>query len=117
LPPTTRILPTHGAGSFAAPVRRPSRTTSIRSELARNPVLAAMAGGDFRDALLGSLGRFPAYYAHMAPLNRAGPGVLGALPETPTLDVGGLAAVAQAGVAIVDGRPRAAFAAAHIPAC
>jgi glyoxylase-like metal-dependent hydrolase (beta-lactamase superfamily II)/rhodanese-related sulfurtransferase len=116
LPPTVRILPTHGAGSFcSAGPAAPSRTTSIRSELARNPVLAAMAGGDFRDALLGGLGRFPAYYAHMAPLNRAGPRVLGRLPATPALDAGGLAAAAHAGARIVDARPRAAFAGAHIP--
>ena len=116
LPLTVRILPTHGAGSFcSAGPAAPSRTTSIGAELARNPVLVAMAGGDFRDALLGGLGRFPAYYAHMAPLNRAGPMVLGALPRTPALDTDGLAAAAQAGVRIVDGRPRSAFAAAHIP--
>jgi len=115
LPPTVRILPTHGAGSFcSAGPAAPSRMTSIRSELARNPVLAAMAAGDFRDALLGGLGRFPDYYAHMAPLNRAGPRVLGKLPETPALDAGGLAAAAHAGARIVDGRPRAEFAAVHI---
>ncbi|TAK03109.1 MAG: MBL fold metallo-hydrolase [Chloroflexota bacterium] len=116
LPAAVRILPTHGAGSFcSAGPAAPSRTTSIGSELARNPVLAAMASGGFREALLGGLGAFPAYYARMAPLNRAGPAVLGGLPATRTLDAEGLAAASRAGARIVDARPRAAFAAAHVP--
>ncbi|MEW5990242.1 MAG: MBL fold metallo-hydrolase [Chloroflexota bacterium] len=116
LPPDVRVFPTHGAGSFCSVgPAAPSRTTTIGRELAGNPVLGAVESVSFRDALLGGLGRFPAYYAHMAPLNRAGPRVMGRLPETRALDAGGLATAAEAGVTVVDGRPRAAFAAAHIP--
>lgn len=116
LPPGVRILPTHGAGSFcSAGPAAPSRTSTVGAELAGNPVLGAMARGEMREVLLGGLGRFPAYYAHMAPLNRAGPAVLGGLPSAPALDPDGLAGAAAAGARIVDARPRAAYAGGHIP--
>jgi glyoxylase-like metal-dependent hydrolase (beta-lactamase superfamily II)/rhodanese-related sulfurtransferase len=115
LPPGVRILPTHGAGSFcSAGPAAPSATTTIGAELAANPVLASLGSAGFRDALLGGLGRYPAYYARMAPLNRAGPAVIGALPRTPALDVAGLERAAGGGAWIVDGRERGAFAAAHL---
>jgi rhodanese-related sulfurtransferase len=116
LPPGVRVFPTHGAGSFcSAGPAAPSRTTTIGRELARNPVLGAVETAGFRDALLGGLGRFPAYYARMAPLNRAGPPVLGGLRPAPPLDPSGLERATAEGAWIVDARPRAEFAGAHLP--
>jgi glyoxylase-like metal-dependent hydrolase (beta-lactamase superfamily II)/rhodanese-related sulfurtransferase len=116
LAPGVRILPTHGAGSFcSAGPAAPSATSTIGAELAANPVLAAVAGAGFRDALLGGLGRYPAYYARIAPLNRIGPAVLGALPMTRALDTEGLERAAAAGAWIVDARAPADFAVAHLP--
>ena len=116
LPPGVRIFPTHGTGSFcSAGPAAPSQTSTVGAELAANPVLAAVESAAFRGALLGGLGRYPAYYAHMAPLNRAGPAVLGGLPPTPTLDPDGLARVAASGAQVVDARPRADFAVSHVP--
>ncbi|HEX5590114.1 MAG TPA: MBL fold metallo-hydrolase, partial [Candidatus Limnocylindrales bacterium] len=116
LPPGVRILPTHGAGSFcSAGPAAPSRTTTVGAELAANPVLGAIRTAGFREELLRGLGRFPAYYAEMAPINRRGPAVLGGMPDPPALDPAGLAAAAAAGVRIVDARPRAEFAAGHVP--
>ena len=116
LPPGVRVFPTHGAGSFcSAGPAAPSRTTTIGRELARNPVLGAVESAGFRDALLGGLGRYPAYYAQMAPLNRSGPAVLGGPPRVPALDPAGIERAATDGTWIVDARPRAGFAAAHLP--
>ncbi|HEX5589530.1 MAG TPA: rhodanese-like domain-containing protein, partial [Candidatus Limnocylindrales bacterium] len=116
LPPGVRILPTHGAGSFcSAGPAAPSRTTTLGAELAANPVLGAIRTAGFRDELLRGLGRFPAYYAEMAPINRRGPAILGGMPDPPALDPAGLAAAAAAGVRIVDARPRDEFAAGHVP--
>ncbi|MBF8289391.1 MAG: fold metallo-hydrolase [Chloroflexi bacterium] len=116
LPFGVRILPTHGAGSFcSAGSAAPTRTTTVGAELTGNPVLAAMDGADFRETLLRGVGRFPAYYARMAPLNRAGPAVHGGPPASVGLDPAGLERAVVTGVRIVDARPRAAFAAAHIP--
>lgn len=116
LPPGVRILPTHGAGSFcSAGLAAPSRTTTVGAELAGNPVLAAVGSGAFRDALLGDLGRYPAYYARMAPINRAGPRLLGGLPSTRALDPAAVHRAEAGGARIVDARPRHEFAAAHLP--
>ena len=116
LPPATRILPTHGAGSFCGVGPAASATsTSVGLELAGNAVLMAAGAPDFAATLLGGLGRFPDYYARMAPLNRAGPAVLGAAPVPTALDPGELAAAVAKGARIVDGRPRTAFAKGHLP--
>jgi glyoxylase-like metal-dependent hydrolase (beta-lactamase superfamily II)/rhodanese-related sulfurtransferase len=116
LPPGVRVFPTHGAGSFcSAGPAAPSRTTTIGLELAGNPVLGAVDSAGFRDALLSGLGRYPAYYADMSPLNRAGPALLGGVPRYPALDPTGLERAGADGARIVDARPRAEFAAAHLP--
>ena len=116
LPAATRILPTHGAGSFCtAGPASPTRTTTVARELISNLALEAAGGGGFRDVLLGAVGRYPAYYDHMAPLNWAGPAVLGALPATPALSPQRFAEALVGGVHVVDCRPRAEYAGAHVP--
>ena len=65
--------------------------------------------------MLAGLGPYPAYYAHMAPLNRAGPAVLGGPPVPPPLGADGVRSAVAAGAHVVDGRSRRAFAAAHLP--
>jgi rhodanese-related sulfurtransferase len=57
---------------------------------------------------------YPAYYRHMAPINRAGPAVLGRLAEPPALDPDAFTALPD-GVWFVDGRAREEFAEAHVP--
>jgi len=119
LPDDVRILPTHGAGSFcsAGPVAS-TRTTTIGAERHRNPTFAGidLDADTFRDRLLGGLGLVPAYYAHMASLNRAGPQVLQGYRPPPALDAAGVVRASEAagGTTIVDARRRDAFAAGHI---
>jgi hydroxyacylglutathione hydrolase len=120
LPDSVLILPTHGAGSFcsAGPVAR-ARTTTIGDEKAHNQTFAGIDADEatFRDQLLGGLGLVPAYYAHMAAINRRGPRILRGYRRPPGLDPAAVdAAVAAAGGAtLVDGRSRTAFAAGHVP--
>ncbi|MEO8468339.1 MAG: rhodanese-like domain-containing protein [Chloroflexota bacterium] len=115
LPPSVRILPTHGAGSFcAAGDAAPGSETTVGAELGANPVLAAAGSGDFSATLLGGLGQYPTYYGRMAPLNRSGPAVLGGPPHVASLDPAGFHRAASGGTQIIDARPREAFAAAHI---
>ncbi|MES2209678.1 MAG: rhodanese-like domain-containing protein [Chloroflexota bacterium] len=116
LPAGVRVLPTHGAGSFCSvgPAAA-SIASTVGRERDTNPVLGALGGADFAGALLGGLGRYPTYYAHMAPINRAGPLVLGGAPTVPALDPDALALAVSGGSWIVDGRPRTAFAAGHLP--
>jgi hydroxyacylglutathione hydrolase len=117
LPVGVQVLPTHGAGSFcsAGPVTA-SRTTTIAAEGASNPTfqLVDAAPETFRAQALGGLGRFPAYYAQMAGINRRGPRVLGRLILPPALDPAAFEAASAAGTTIVDARDRTAFAAGHI---
>lgn len=115
LPPEVRVLPTHGAGSFCSVGPAAATTAStIGAERFANPVVQALESADFSGTLLGGLGRYPDYYARMAPINRAGPRVLGHAPEVPALDPGAFAAVASGGARVVDARGRGDFAAAHV---
>ena len=119
LPDDVRILPTHGAGSFcsAGPVAA-TRTTTIGAERHRNPTFAGidLDADTFRDRLLDGLGLVPAYYDHMAALNRAGPRVLQGYRPPPALDPAGVtrAQAASGGATVVDARRPDAFAAGHI---
>ena len=117
LPASTKVLPTHGAGSFcSAGPAGTQRTTTIAAEEFANPGFRlADADADlFRTEALAGLGRFPAYYAHMAAINRRGPRVLGRLILPPALDPAGFEAKAASGVTIVDARDRKEFAKGHI---
>ena len=116
LPPRTRILPTHGAGSFcSAGPATGQAMTSVGIELAGNPVFRASDGTAFAETLLGGLGRYPSYYARMAPLNRQGPPILGRAPIPTALEPSAFAAAIAAGATVVDARPREAFAREHLP--
>lgn len=116
LPPGVRIMPTHGAGSFcSAGPTAPSRTSTIGTELDSNPILGLDDGAAFADRLLGGLGRWPDYYARMAPLNRAGPRVVGRVAMPPALVPAGFEAAVATGATVIDARRRTAFAAGHLP--
>ena len=116
LPDETLVLPTHGAGSFCSVGPADAgRTTTIGRERARNPLLTITDEEAFRTTLLGGLGPYPDYYAQMAPINRAGPVVVGALPEVQRISADGLRAATAGGAHVVDGRGRRAFAAGHLP--
>jgi len=107
LPDDVRVLPTHGAGSFcvaAMPATRP--TSTIRDERHRNLLVRAGDLAGFTAELSGELMAYPAYYAHMAPINRAGPPVLGRLPEPPPLIPDPVQEAQRRGARVVDGRDR-----------
>ncbi|HEX6469019.1 MAG TPA: MBL fold metallo-hydrolase [Streptosporangiaceae bacterium] len=113
---TVEVFPTHGAGSFcvaAMPTTR--RTSTIAAERADNPLLVAAGYEGFHAELCSEPMAYPAYYAHMAALNRAGVPVLGGVPDVPALSARRLAAHRDRGAWVVDARDREAFAKAHIP--
>jgi len=116
LPDEVEVLPTHGAGSFCvAAMPATQRTSTIALERSENPLLRAADLTSFDEELRGEPLAYPAYYRHMAPINRAGAAVLGGLPAIQALGPEELAARARAGAVIVDGRDRDNFAAAHLP--
>ncbi|HYB45829.1 MAG TPA: rhodanese-like domain-containing protein, partial [Streptosporangiaceae bacterium] len=114
LPQDADVYPTHGFGSFCAATQSggslPSST--IGRERQVNPALTLDEHRYVRELLAG-LDAYPAYYAHMAPANAAG-------PDGPDLDPphragpGELRRRIQAGEWVVDLRTRRAFAAGHL---
>lgn len=116
LPDDVQVLPTHGAGSFCVAAMPGTRPTSrIGEERRRNPLLRAVDLAGFTAELSGELLAYPAYYARMAPINRAGAPVLGTLPRPPELSPSQVREAAGRGAWLVDARDRDAYAAGHLP--
>jgi glyoxylase-like metal-dependent hydrolase (beta-lactamase superfamily II)/rhodanese-related sulfurtransferase len=115
-PDDVRVWPTHGAGSFCVSARSSAeRTSTIGQERAANAALAVSDEDAFVRQQLSGLMAYPAYYRYMAPINRAGPALLGGLPPLQQITGQELAALIDDGVHVVDARDRVLFAAAHIP--
>ncbi|MFD8725882.1 MBL fold metallo-hydrolase [Streptomyces sp. NPDC059629] len=97
LPDDTSVFPTHGFGSFcSAGETAPDDNSTIGREKIRNDVFTAADEQPFIEKLLENITPYPAYYAHMAPLNLAGP----ALPDLSApepVKSGGAAAQASGG--------------------
>ncbi|SEO93976.1 MBL fold metallo-hydrolase [Actinacidiphila rubida] len=114
LPDDTSVFPTHGFGSFcSAGETAPDDNSTIGREKIRNDVYTAADEQSFIEKLLGNITPYPAYYAHMAPLNLAGP----ALPDLSSpepVSPAELRRRLQEGEWLVDIRSRKAFAANHI---
>ncbi len=72
LPDTTPVFPTHGFGSFCSASPTHGSSSTLAEECRNNPALTEDEDA-FVAGLLDGLGAYPAYYAHMAPLNAAGP--------------------------------------------
>ncbi|WP_030507994.1 MBL fold metallo-hydrolase [Microbispora rosea] len=108
----TDVFPTHGFGSFCSATQSDVAESTIGRELRVNPVLTR-SEDEYAESLLAGLDVYPAYYAHMAPLNLAG-------PDAPDLsaprraDAAELRRRLRAGEWVVDLRSRTAFAAGHL---
>jgi glyoxylase-like metal-dependent hydrolase (beta-lactamase superfamily II)/rhodanese-related sulfurtransferase len=116
LPDPTVVWPTHGAGSFCSAPPGAERTSTIGRELASNPLLRIDDEDRFVEQLLGSLGSHPPYFLRLAEVNRRGPTLLDPtttdrLPQLPISDVRRRRA---SGAVLVDVRPVADYARAHI---
>ena len=110
LPDGTGLYPTHGEGSFCTASGAGRSVSTIGMERRTNPVLAYPDSDAFVAGQLAGLQPFPAYYARMGPINLMGPEPLPS-PELDVLDPSDL----PDGARLVDIRPRAAYAAGHIP--
>jgi hydroxyacylglutathione hydrolase len=116
LPDELPVYPTHGAGSFCSAPAEAERTTTLGREKLLNPLLGAPDEDSFVKQLLEGLGSYPPYFLRLREVNRRGPTVYG--PATPVLAALGVPEVQrllEAGAAVVDVRPMAAFAAGHVP--
>jgi glyoxylase-like metal-dependent hydrolase (beta-lactamase superfamily II)/rhodanese-related sulfurtransferase len=114
LPDDTRVYPTHGFGSFCSSTSVEAETDgTLGSEKGINVALTIDDEDDFVRRLVEGLSAYPAYYAHMDPLNRAGGGPVDLSPPRP-VDSVELARRLHAGEWVVDLRDRRAFAADHV---
>jgi hydroxyacylglutathione hydrolase len=114
LPGAARIFPTHGFGSFCSATQSEAAASStIGHEKLVNPALT-LDESSYVESLLAGLDAWPAYYAHMAPANLAGPAGPDLSPPRPA-DAAELRRRIEAGEWVIDLRDRIAFAAGHVP--
>ncbi|MFF8700171.1 rhodanese-like domain-containing protein [Streptomyces albidoflavus] len=113
LPDATAVLPTHGFGSFCSSAQATGETSTVGQERSANEALVKDADTFVAD-LLAALDDVPAYYAHMGPVNSAGPAPVDLTPPA-TADPAALADRLAAGEWVVDLRHRVAFAEGHVP--
>ncbi len=113
LPADAAVYPTHGFGSFCSATPTSGTTSTIGEESLANVATTTEDEDTFVARLVGGLGTYPRYYAHMAPANRAGP----AAPrfELPrAVEPAELRARIAHGEWVVDLRERRAFARRHV---
>ena len=117
LPDGAVVLPTHGFGSFCAATQAATQaqadSSTIGREKQRNPVLR-LGEQDYVRALLAGLDAWPSYYAHIGPVNAAGPAAPDLSPPQHA-DPHELHRRIQAGEWVIDLRDRTAFAAGFLP--
>ncbi|GAB3523696.1 MBL fold metallo-hydrolase [Arthrobacter monumenti] len=108
------LYPTHGFGSFCSSGPSSGADTSTIGEQARsNHALTDPDEDHFVSELIANLTAYPAYYAHMSPMNSDGPGPADlTVPES--VDAGELARRLEDGEWVVDLRNRVAFAGNHL---
>jgi glyoxylase-like metal-dependent hydrolase (beta-lactamase superfamily II)/rhodanese-related sulfurtransferase len=108
------LMPTHGAGSFCASATHEGpRTSSIGTERVTNPAFVEDESA-FLEQQLRDLPAYPTYYARMAPINRAGAPVIGAVELPPSRSADEIALALEGGAVLVDARDGPAFARAHV---
>ena len=115
LPDELAVYPTHGAGSFCSAPGSSSRTSTLGTERATNPMFRIRDEDEFVRRLLAGFGTFPTYFRRLPELNRRGPARYDTLPTLDELDPVDVECLVSEGAVVVDGRPVATFAAGHIP--
>ena len=110
MPGRVALYPTHGAGSFCTSSVAETASSTIENEKQSNPALAHPTVESFVHEALTGLQPYPDYYAHMGPINLAGPEPMPVGP-VPRITVDEIPADAH----VVDIRPQADYAAGHIP--
>lgn len=116
LPGSVLVYPTHGAGSFCvASAVSSSRSTTIGQERLVSPAASARDEADFVRQQMAGYTAYPRYYQYMHDINQSGPRVLGVLPDLAALSPRLVQERMRAGMPLVDGRGRDAFAREHVP--
>jgi len=120
LPEYVQVWPGHGAGSACGKALGGVPTSTVGYEKRNNPAVRSAIGpgaseAGFVDFILSGQPEPPLYFARMKRDNKAGPPVLGGLPEPERMDAGAFARVDTAAAALLDTRPWEAFRSGHVP--
>lgn len=114
LPDEAPVYPTHGFGSFCSSGSATGGDDStIGIEKGRNDALTTADEQSFVDTLVANLTAYPAYYAHMGPLNEQGPRAPD-MSAPAQVDPAELGKRIAAGEWVVDLRDRVAYASDHL---
>jgi len=114
LPGEVGVHPTHGFGSFCSSASSSgSDSSTIDQERQSNLALTLDDEDAFVESLLSGLTAYPRYYAHMAPINRAGPADVD-LSAAERVDPAEIRSRIHVGEWVVDLRSRTAFARGHL---
>jgi hydroxyacylglutathione hydrolase len=112
LPANTEVYPTHGFGSFCAATPAIGQSSTVGQQRNSNPALTHDEQS-YVEELIAGLAAYPAYYAYMGVINRAGPRPVDLSMPKP-VDPEELRQRIEAGEWVVDLRGRTAFAAGHL---
>jgi hydroxyacylglutathione hydrolase len=113
LPDEVAVYPTHGFGSFCSATPTSGDDSTIGRQRVSNDALLIPDEDTFAKELIAGLTAYPAYYAHMGPANRVGPGAPD-LTAPAQADPAGLRRRIEAGEWVVDLRGRRVFAELHV---
>lgn len=113
LPDYLQIWPGHGAGSACGKSLGAMPTSSLGYERRTNWAFAITDEASFVAEVLEGQPTPPSYFGTMKRINRDGPPILGEQAAVPSLSASGITA-AQAETSVVDLRPFAAYAEAHL---
>jgi hydroxyacylglutathione hydrolase len=109
------VYPAHGAGSLCGRNMRAERSSTIGTERLTNYALQIKTREEFIRQLTENLPSRPDYFAQDAQINRAGAPALAEMRDPLSISALELCDLLQQGVFVLDVRPNADFAAAHVP--
>ena len=109
------VYPAHGAGSLCGRNMRAEKSSTIGTERLTNYALQIKSRDEFIRELTENLPARPEYFLQDAQINRAGAPALSQLPELAAISAPELKSLLEQGVFVLDVRPNAEFAAAHVP--
>ncbi|MBI4543672.1 MAG: MBL fold metallo-hydrolase [Gemmatimonadetes bacterium] len=115
LPDYLQLWPAHGAGSACGKALGAVPQSTVGYEKRFNWAFAHQDESAFVRAVLAGQPEPPKYYAQMKRINRDGPPPMGGLRPPARLPDQRLEPLLAEGALIVDTRPAAAYAAAHVP--
>ncbi|MBX3409496.1 MAG: MBL fold metallo-hydrolase [Phycisphaeraceae bacterium] len=120
LPDYMQVWPAHGAGSACGKALGAVPQSTVGYEKRFSPAINAALGegaseGTFVTFILEGQPEPPLYFARMKHDNKAGPVVLGGLPEVRELGVDALLELNARRAALIDTRPWEVFRKGHVP--